>query len=460
MAGLPMVALVALAAICTSVYAAEMEVDRYGGWKGKQFEATGFFRTEHDGERWWLVTPEGSAFLSLGINHYHPGWWTMDENRDHWVKAWGAKRPWDDAWKRGFRDEAVRDCRHLGLNTLGYHCETDILLDPPLGPVMPYVRQYVPIRFSSYMKPKPEDYLDIFDPSFADRCDEVARERVKPYADDPMVLGYAMSDVPTMTDSESNSPWSGGPTWPKVLRNKGADVPGKQAYVATMRERHATIGAFNAAYGAAFDSWDALAAAVDWRPQTDMGNEAEKADNMAFMRVCVEQYYKVATEAFRRYDTNHLFLGDKWQANGDSYHNVADVIAPYCDVAYFQCYGEYSYMKPRLDTWSKLSGLPLLDGDSSYGAPKDHMPNPGGTVMPTQAARVAATREFCEEAFARPDFVGWHICGIIEMWDTMPGQQRSQKIGLKSPTGEWDPEITAAIQDISARLYGIATGEE
>jgi hypothetical protein len=117
-------------------------------------------------------------------------------------------------------------------------------------------------------------------------------------------------------------------------------------------------------------------------------------------------------------------------------------------------------MKPRLDTWSKLSGLPLLDGDSSYGAPKDHMPNPGGTVMPTQAARVAATREFCEEAFARPDFVGWHICGIIEMWDTMPGQQRSQKIGLKSPTGEWDPEITAAIQDISARLYGIATGEE
>ena len=46
------------------------ELDRFGGWKGKQFEATGFFRTEHDGQRWWLVTPEGNAFLSSGINHY------------------------------------------------------------------------------------------------------------------------------------------------------------------------------------------------------------------------------------------------------------------------------------------------------------------------------------------------------------------------------------------------------
>ena len=94
-----------------------LNMDRFGGWKGKRFEATGFFRTDHDGERWWLVTPEGNAFLSLGINHYHPGWWTQDENRDHWVKVFGAKQPWDDAWRRGFRDEAVRDCRHLGLRS-------------------------------------------------------------------------------------------------------------------------------------------------------------------------------------------------------------------------------------------------------------------------------------------------------------------------------------------------------
>jgi len=174
------------------------ELGRFGGWQGKQSEATGFFRTEHDGERWWLVTPEGNAFLSLGINHYHPGWWMQDENRDHWVKAFGAKQPGDDAWRGGFRDEAVRDCRHLGLNTFGYHCETPMLLDPPLRPVMPYVRHYVPVAFSLHMRAKSEAYVDVFDPSFAEHYDGVAREQVKPYADDPLILGFAMADVPTI----------------------------------------------------------------------------------------------------------------------------------------------------------------------------------------------------------------------------------------------------------------------
>jgi hypothetical protein len=41
---------------------------RYGGWKAKQFKATGFFRTENDGRRWWLVDPEGYAFLSVGVD--------------------------------------------------------------------------------------------------------------------------------------------------------------------------------------------------------------------------------------------------------------------------------------------------------------------------------------------------------------------------------------------------------
>ena len=85
---------------------------------------------------------------------------------------------------------------------------------------------------------------------------------------------------------------------------------------------------------------------------------------------------------------------------------------------------------------------------------------PSKVKVRDEAERAAATREFCENAFARPDFVGWHICGIIEMWDTMPGQQQRQKIGLKSPTGEWCPEITAALRNISARLYRIATREE
>lgn len=50
------------------------QLDGFGGWlKGPQLEATGFFRVaKHEG-RWYLVTPEGHPFFSLGMNTVSSG---------------------------------------------------------------------------------------------------------------------------------------------------------------------------------------------------------------------------------------------------------------------------------------------------------------------------------------------------------------------------------------------------
>ena len=47
--------------------------DKYGGMSRIHFEATGFFRIEYTNGRWWLITPEGNAFLSFGLNHIGSG---------------------------------------------------------------------------------------------------------------------------------------------------------------------------------------------------------------------------------------------------------------------------------------------------------------------------------------------------------------------------------------------------
>ena len=45
------------------------ERDRFGGLRGgERFEASGFFRTEKRAQRWYLVTPDGHPFYSLGVN--------------------------------------------------------------------------------------------------------------------------------------------------------------------------------------------------------------------------------------------------------------------------------------------------------------------------------------------------------------------------------------------------------
>ena len=67
-----------------------IELDEFGGWTGKKFESSGYFRTEFDGSRWWFVTPRGNAFISFGINHFHQDWWAQSYNIDHWLKSFSS----------------------------------------------------------------------------------------------------------------------------------------------------------------------------------------------------------------------------------------------------------------------------------------------------------------------------------------------------------------------------------
>lgn len=45
---------------------------RWGGWQKRRLAGTGFFRTHHDGRRWWLVDPDGFLFWSSGLDCVDP----------------------------------------------------------------------------------------------------------------------------------------------------------------------------------------------------------------------------------------------------------------------------------------------------------------------------------------------------------------------------------------------------
>lgn len=53
--------------------------DAYGGSTRVRWEATGSFRLQQNGGRFWLVTPEGHPFFNLGIIRPAPAcpWWRL-----------------------------------------------------------------------------------------------------------------------------------------------------------------------------------------------------------------------------------------------------------------------------------------------------------------------------------------------------------------------------------------------
>ena len=440
------------------------ERDQYGGWTGKKFEATGFFRVEKD-ERWWLVTPEGNAFLSFGINHLHPHLWKQDYNREAWKKRLGIdnldSREFTPALKTWF----LQTCRQYGFNTVGVHTELSAVNRPQ--PSLPYMQSIHFVDIPHWQAEIPDsNFLDVFSEAFASHCDLMAKEFAAPAKDDPFLLGYAMTDCPLFTeeDCRERPDVIGGARrearigWPRRLRNLGADAPGKKAYVRTMRDIYrGQISDFNTTYHTQFDSFDALQTAENWRPHTDLSNGNETRDNIEFLQKVVAKYYQTTRDAIRRYDPNHLFVGDKINANTDALDTLLPITSQFTDIVFYQMYARYEVQKPGLDRWYKIADKPLINGDSAFTMITDTMPRPYGPVADNIEQRAEWTDEFFRNAFARPEFIGWHYCGLIDASNLIAQKQDRQHSGLLTGYGEPYPELLKVLQTCTAEMYEIAT---
>ena len=445
--------------------ATSSELDRFGGWKGKKFRATGFFRAEKD-KRWWLVTPEGNAFLSFGINHLHMGWWTQPYNREIWQERLGVTQTTRPAFARVFRKWFMEERRRFGFNTLGVHNSHDVLNSPE--PFMPYMQ---PIAFVDIPHWRPDvpnsNFLDVFSNDFVRHCNRMAKELAAPLRDDPFLLGYAMTDCPLLTeeDCRQRTDVIGGGRraarigWPRRLRNLSINSSGKRAYVDCMRHLYGNeIRSFNATYGTAFNSFGELAQVSDWRPETDLSNGNETRDNLEFLKRVVAKYYHSALGAIRRHDPNHLFFGDKLNANTDSVDTVLGITSQFTDVVFYQMYARYQVQEPGLDRWSKIAGKPFINGDSCYAVTTEIMPRPYGPIADDQKQRADWTREFFESAFARQDFVGWHYCGMIDAPNLLPSKTGRQHGGLLKIDGTSYQPIQKVLKASADKMYRIATG--
>ena len=440
------------------------ERDQYGGWTGKKFAATGFFRVEKD-ERWWLVTPEGNAFLSFGINHLHPHLWKQDYNREAWKKRLGIdnldSREFTPALKTWF----LQTCRQYGFNTVGVHTELSAVNRPQ--PSIPYMQSIHFVDIPHWQQEIPDsNFLDVFSEAFATHCDRLAREFAAPAKDDPFLLGYAMTDCPLFTeeDCRERPDVIGGARrearigWPRRLRNLGANAPGKKVYVQTMRNIYrGQISDFNATYGTQFDSFDALQTAENWRPHTDLSNGNETRDNIEFLQKVVAKYYQTTRDAIRRYDPNHLFVGDKINANTDALDTLLPITSQFTDIVFYQMYARYEVQKPGLDRWYRTADKPLINGDSAFTMITDTMPRPYGPVADNIEQRAEWTAEFFRNAFARPEFIGWHYCGLIDASNLVVQKQDRQHSGLLTGYGEPYPELLKVLKTCTNEMYEIAT---
>ena len=122
----------------------------------------------------------------------------------------------------------------------------------------------------------------------------------------------------------------------------------------------------------------------------------------------------------------------------------------------YQMYARYEVQKPGLDRWSAQVDKPFINGDSAFTMTTDTMPRPYGPVADNLEMRAKWTEEFFRSAFARPDFVGWHYCGLIDASQLVPRKADRQHSGLLDGWGDPYPALENVLKSCSSEIYSIA----
>ncbi|RDI99221.1 beta-agarase [Dyella solisilvae] len=415
--------------------------DRYGGRTDlAAFKATGWFRTERRDGRWQLVTPEGHAFFSLGVNVVDDdGGRTFIQGREfmfkdlppdsgRWKPFYGSEpKPageqqassglafrqgrWFDYysanlfladghhWRLAWRQRTAERLQHWGFNTLGNWSDDALTQTHHLA----YTRS-VNIAGVFGNVSSGYDYWgrmpDPFDPRFAQAADAAAAQAAREVRDDPWLLGYF---------ADNELAWAGqGPQgrWglaQGALRGE-ARSPAKQAFIAQLQKKYGTPAKLAAAWGITLENWDALNATNFAAPNPDEAHPAIADDYSAWLRAYADQYFRTVAQAIHKHDPHHLFLGGRFAVHTPE---AVASCAQYCDVVSFNAYADVPEHAFDLAAFAKLD-KPALITEFHFGS-NDRGPFGKGLVpVWTEEQRGEAYAHYIAAAVANPVIVGAH----------------------------------------------------
>jgi len=438
----------------------ETRFDKFGGVKdGKPLKATGYFRVEKADGRWWLVTPEGNRFFMKGVDaicHEESGYGTPIKNLDgsprevfselpdkasfpeayrggkvNFLTA-NLKRKYGPEFQAKWREMALRRLQDWGFNSTGqWGWGTDI--------GVPYVEDLI-----FHGAARVGRSVDPFDPGFAASVERnilTIRAKCK---DDPALVAYCF---------ENENGWT-----PKVMEEllkSGPSCSAKKAFLNFLLKRNGGDKVKLASgFGLGGASFEELLA----KPLGKSGFSKEDARD--FMREASKLYHKTVSEALRRYDSKHLFLGAS-HCDLDSMEWIEGA-KDYVDAYSLHEYTLKSAWRPLFDKFASW-GRPVLIMEYSFVEDFRGMPPYSSTnTVASQALRGLAFRAYTEEMASDPLVLGlsWFI--YYDQPSTRRGLPDGENFnfGLLNQCDQPYYEMIAEMKKSNARLFAIHAGSE
>ncbi len=351
----------------------------------------GFYRVVEKGGAWWFAKPGGGEIFSLGVDCVGIGGTREKFRADRPAYAAFRYYPDNGAWAK----DTLARLRSWNFNTLGGWCDLD-MLKAVAGEDIPYAE--VLHLGESFHAP----WCDMFSAEFARQLDGLARKLVTPYNDDPRLLGY-------FSDNELG--WWDDTLFLFFLRQPSQNAT-RRALMRLLRERyHSDFSRFRCdfeAHGARSFADLERKADLTLRP----GGSGESTVKQ-FVTVLARHYYQLAHDSIRRYDKNHLLLGDRYAQYCAP--EVARAARDYVDVIstnYGADWLDGGISHFYLEMLHRITSKPVLITEFYMCAMENQSGNKnssdGFPVVETQTERATAFRNNISSLAATPYVVGAH----------------------------------------------------
>ena len=440
---------------------------RWGGWSKLRFEGTGFFRTHHDGRRWWLVDPDGCAFWSagaacVGVNNLvsEAGYtglekalsWMPDREGEYgevYTRGWGRTRAisylmanliraFGDDWHLKWSQITLAELRRLGLNTFGTGSDWRVAREAGF----PHTRTLHSSRERTARVFR--DFPDVYHPDFAEEAAEFATQ-LEETRDDPAFIGYFLMNEPTWGFAQET------PAAGMLFNSPRCDT--RHVLREFLKEKYGSDAGLSAAWG--IDTTLGAVGEGEWKHRL---TEAAREDLAGFSTIMVAKLFETLSDACKKVDPNHLNLGARYYT-----------VPPQWALEGMKCFDVFSvngYWKRLSQVGAELKGLseqvgrPVMIGEWHFGALDVGLPASGIGHVRDQRARGQAYRVYLEDAAAHPWCVGAH-------WFTLydesalgePSAGENWNIGLLDICNRPYEELTEAVRASHERLYDLGAGD-
>jgi hypothetical protein len=423
-----------------------VQKNTYGSRLDRRATATGFFRTEKIGDRWWIIDPQGYLHIDVGVCAVNKN--SSQRNVAAYAAKYGSNRT---TWMRATKDSL----KYYGFYSLTAWTEqANVNVDKTAKP-----RGYTPIfNFSTTYNSRRRDAnyasngygnsaystpsgisLHFFDPEFQAFCNHYARINCQPLANDIDILGwFSDNELPFTTH-----------TLVKYLGVSDHAYPG---YVAAKQYVESK----------GFTTADVINGTTTSGASVSLSQL--KAD---WFYVLVNRYYSCVKTALRQYVPHHLYIGSRLHIPNSEEPGILRAASDNLDIVSFNTYRVWFQSKEKADFWESYIDKPFLvtefyaKGEDVFDRQGNKFGNTSGAgwVVYTQKERGFFYQTFCLGMLEAKNCVGWHHFKYMDNDPEDPGDSDPSNVdsnkGLVDNDYDYYNAMLNEAKTLNDRLYNL-----